>query len=214
VKFFQRLKVNIALVLPLIALLLTFVFFTAYGGSGQKEERELTKINGKNEPVKVKAIKNKRGKIELNKKFDDETDWFEGLSFSIENTSAKSIKFIEIELRFVESQGKDPLSYPLIYGAMPLEPNDASTPADPVAMIRPGEEVEVVLSDVKYSRLKTALQMENYPLSVKKIQTRIETVLFDDDTMWRVGQMMKRNPNKPNSWIPLNPSASGKSEAV
>lgn len=52
------------------------------------------------------------------------------------------------------------------------------------------------------------LEKEGYSLNIKRLKINIPTVIFQDGTMWHIGQMMRRDPAKPDSWIPINQSPS------
>src|SRR5207253_931387 len=112
-----------------ILLSLTGTLLIAHVIAQQDQERFLEKYVHRNEPLRIKAIKGKKGTINISKKFLDDDDWLKSLSFSLENISDKNIKHAVID---------------------------------------------------------------------------IATVIFDDGLMWRAGRLMKRDPNNPRRWIPID----------
>jgi hypothetical protein len=169
----------------------------------QDQERVLAKENNRNEPLRIKAVKGKRGAITPGRKFLDSDNWLKGLSFNLENISEKNIIYIELEMEFPKSDNDPPpLIHPLTYGYRP--PLDSSIPADAPPPIKPGETIDLRLSDPEYARLQTELQTLKYPRSIKHAVFIIRFVVFDDGTMWDTGRLMRRDVNDPRRWVPLD----------
>src|SRR6185503_149563 len=71
-------------------------------------ERKLVKSTWRNEPVKVKKVKVKKGDIVLGQKFvDDDDDWLAGLTLSVKNTSSKDILGVDVSLTLFTKEGGD-----------------------------------------------------------------------------------------------------------
>jgi hypothetical protein len=150
-----------------------------------------------NEPVKLVAVKTKRGKVETGKKFlDDDDAWFKGLAIQVENTSEKNIAYINISISFErpdEAASEPPLVHSLIYGSRLLPTGNSAQPK-PLAK---GETVELILSDATYGKLKPVLTKLKYPSSIKHIQVYVSEVIFDDNTSWSAGRTFRRDPDDP-----------------
>ena len=186
-----------------IFLLLTSVLLHARGVAPQNQERLLAKLSNRNEPLRIKTIKGKKGAINVGKKFLDDDEWLKGLSFNVENISEKNIIYIELELDFPKANDDPPpLIFSVEYGLRPLL--DGSLAADAPPPIKPGEEIELSLSDVEHTRLRKLLEKLGYPKSIKQAVFTIGMVIFDDLSMWSTGRLMRRDPNDPRRWVPLN----------
>lgn len=174
--------------------------------AGQQQERIVEKLSRK-EPVKILSIKTKKRALKLGLKFPDDDDWLRGCTIRVGNTSGKTIKFISIELSFPRpedeaSAQEPPLSHTITYGRMLPAPGETALP-DQSKRIRPGDTINLALPDSEYDGLKSFLQSLNYPTSIKRLKIRIEDVLFDDDTMWHAGMLLRRDPDNPERWIPI-----------
>ena len=67
----------------------------------------------------------------------------------------------------------------------------------------PGQTVELRLSASELDGIKNLLTAAGYPSgSPEEVKIRIGTVIFSDDTMWRVGSSFTRDPGgQPGHWI-------------
>lgn len=191
----KRVLVFVALLMTVPALLATHSF------AQQEKERLLERYVHQKEPLRIKAIKGKKGMINISKKFLDDDDWLKGLSISLENISEKSITYIQLEIEFPRPDDVPPLVFPVVYG-QGLLPDSESTVKSPA--IKPGEEVVLSLSQEAYAVLKQSLDEEKYSKSIKHAIVDLRSVIFDDGIMWRAGRLMKRDPNDPRRWISIN----------
>lgn len=186
-----------------IFLLLTSALGTTHGAAQQHQERFLLREKNRDEPLRIKAIKGKKGAITVGQKFLDDDDWLKGLSFNLENISGKNIIYLELELDFPKSNDDPPpLLYSIKYGLRPLL--DGSLAADAPPQIKPGEEIELGISESEHENLQRLLAQLGYPKSVKQVVFTIGAVIFDDLLMWNTGRLMRRDPDDPKRWVPLN----------
>jgi hypothetical protein len=184
-------------------LLLTSVLSHSRGVAPQDEERVLAKESHRNEPLRIKAIKGKKGAINVGEKFLDDDDWLKGLTFNVENISGKNIIYIELELDFPKANDDPPpLLFSIVYGSRPLL--DGTLAANAPPPIKPGEEIELSLSDSEHAPLRKLLEELGYPKSIKQAVFSVGNVIFDDLLMWSNGRLMRRDPNNPRRWVPLN----------
>src|SRR5215210_7549662 len=142
-----------------IMLLLVMGISLTHGGvvngqTEQSQERLIRKLSWPNEPVKIKAIKSKDKTIELGKKFSAGDDWLKDLVVTVDNTSGKSILFIDIDLLFVRNDdSQEPQwAFKLAYGRRKL-PNEPVHPDAPKPLL-PGETVNISLYDGAYEQIK------------------------------------------------------------
>jgi hypothetical protein len=158
-----------------------------------------------NEPVKLTRIKSKGVVVDLDKAFPGEDDWLNGLTISVKNSSDKAIIFLSVSVRLLRPGAEDSAQrqpsyrHELIYGRDPSSPASADQPKS----IKPGETVEMVLSAEDYDSIRAILKQLNYPASVKQAQVVLNTVIFDDDTMWKGGGILRRDPNDRQKWKPI-----------
>ena len=96
-----------------------------------------------------------------------------------------------------ESAGP-PMAFPMVYGRMPKDSGDRNFDN----VMKPGEEVELSLTDERYSKLRGFLKNKSFD-TVASVKLFLEDVAFDDDLMWMGGDLQKRDPNNPNTWIPI-----------
>jgi hypothetical protein len=195
-------KVSKSILSFMTVLMLAGILLTGHSTAQQGQERLLEKQVHQKEPLRIKAIKGKKGDVLISKKFQDGNDWLNGLTFQLENISDKNITFVQLEVEFPRSDSVPPLVFPLEYGTG-LSPNDP-IPANPVPPIRPGEDVVLSITDAHYEPLQGLLGDMKYSKSVKHAILDIRTVIFDDGVMWRAGRLMKRDPNDARKWIGIN----------
>jgi len=174
---------------------------------GQTQERILKKGPFPNEPLNVVSIKVRGKPVESDKKFVEEDDWLKGLTIKLKNVSNKPIIFIEISLRFPATEerpdGPEP-SYvrTLRYGREPSP--DALTLPDQPKPVMPNDTVEINLTDEDHETINAALVQLGYQRS-KYVKMLLRTVIFDDDTMWRAGEILHRDPIEPGRWNVVRP---------
>jgi hypothetical protein len=169
-----------------------------------KKERSIRKPLWRGEPIKIEKIKVK-GKFVSNEKFFDEDDWLKDLTITVKNTSGRIIKYIELDLVFPrpDNSSKQPVSRDhLIYGQYPLSPGELG-PANPEPPVMPEAAAEIRLTD--YDGTMNFLAQTDYGSSIKHLEMEIGMVIFDDDTKWSGGHLYRRDPDKPDAWILIDP---------
>lgn len=192
----------------LIMVAMVISMLTASTIAQQEQERIINKKTRNNEPVRIAKLKVKGRTVGLNQKLLADDDWLNGLTVRIKNTSDRIIMFVDVEISFpnpAESTRNPMGSTNLFYGTLPME-GPVSPDATPRLM--PGETVDITLSAEEFSGIKRRLKESNHPEQVAQADIRIYEVLFSDDAMWHIGVMMRRDPNDPRTWIPMNQSRS------
>lgn len=175
------------------------------GNAGQEQERLVEIRSDFDPPVKVAAVKTKKGQVKTDKKFLDDDDWLRGITVSIANASDKTVTHVTIELLFHRPEGQTrlpPLVYPLTYGRSPFLPREAVPFTQPEPLL-PGNSRAIVLVDTEYNSLKEYLKEAKYPVSIKRLGVRVTEIGFSDGTAWTAGEMFRRAPDNPDKWIPV-----------
>jgi hypothetical protein len=180
--------------------------------AGQAQERSLKKRSFRDEPLSITKLKVKGTRINFNQKFITDDDWFRNLTVSVKNTSNKTIVFIDLMLTFPAAEGatqERAASDHLIYGHYPPAPGETGTHHPDQLPLKSGDSATLVLTD--YEGTRQFLDQVGKPKSIKDIEIRISEVVFEDGTKWIAGQLHKRDPDNPNSWLPeREPSSSSK----
>lgn len=172
--------------------------------AGQAKERTLKKVSYRDEPVSITKLKVKGTRVGFNQKFiTDDDDWFRNLTVSVNNTSSKTVVFIDLMLTFPAPEGatqERAASDHMIYGHYPPPPGETGTLHPDQPPLKPGDRATLVLTD--YEGTRRFLDQVGKPKSIKEIEVRISEVVFDDGKKWSGGMLFRRDPNNPNIWLP------------
>lgn len=179
------------------------MFLSATSTATQKQERTIKQRSWRNEPVKIVAVKVKGKTIKLGEQFTEDDDWLQGLTLRIRNDSGKKITYVSLSLDF-EPPGKNSPENPVVsqdleYGRNPSWPVDAVIP-NPPKLILPKESIDMTLSEMEHESLKRLLSESGFPSSLKQMSVVLDSVVFDDGTMWSGGGIFRRDPNDPGVW--------------
>lgn len=205
---FRKLAANGAILIALSVCLFFVSSPRAAWGSvfwGQGRQKSITRHVEKNMPLRFDKVKaagralELKGGDESQEDFDANDDWMKGLAVTFKNTSDKNIVYFRLDLMFPETEGQEPMkAYHMIFGRRPKDSSDR----DNDKVLKPGEEVELALTDDDYSRMRAFLKKGSFD-TVSNVRLFLETVIFDDDLMWNGGDLWRRNPNDPNNWLPI-----------
>jgi hypothetical protein len=193
---------SIVLVMSLLLVSMSMFVSTFHGLAGQVKEREIKKLNWPKEPVKIGKVKAKGSVVTIGEKFRADDDWLKGLTFSVKNSSDKTITYLEIELSFPreKSAPEDPDAHDrIIYGQYPVLPGETATLHPDQPPIRPGDTVDIILKD--YEGIREFLNNTHYPLSISRLEVSVGDVVFDDGTKWSGGGLFRRDPHNPGGWF-------------
>lgn len=155
----------------------------------------------RNEPVEFTLVKTKKRDVQPGKAFEDaDNDWLKGFTVRAQNTSQRTITYIDVTFSFERTKGDANSDQPrlidtLIYGSMSNTPNQAK--------LRPGESADLVLSDSRLDVLKQILAQTGYPASIRHIKFFLGQVIFEDGTMWSLGHWYQRDPKNAEKWIEI-----------
>lgn len=127
-------------------------------------------------------------------------DWLKSLTLNIKNNYNKSIVYMEVHLEIPKAGKMDyPLRLPITFGQMPPTADD-NQPLKILKKVTPDSTKKLPLSESTYDFLVTYMR-ENQVDDIDEMEVIIEFVLFDDDTAWSKGEMMRRDPNNPDRWV-------------
>lgn len=176
------------------------------------QERNVRKVKAPNEPVKITKLKVKGASRSFGQNFIDDDDWLRDLTLKIKNISNKPIVYLEISIDFPRPEKQPPDQSPpfqssLGYGYYSVL--NSPLPLDTPRPLMPNESAELKLTDANYDSLMATLKHLNYPAVLKEIELTISTVIFNDDTGWRLGTPTRRDPNRPDRWINAERYGSG-----
>jgi hypothetical protein len=183
--------------------------------SQQTRERVIEKAFQPNEPmdledVQVRGALNGRESVKIGTKFHGDEDWLKGLTVRLKNKSGKSIVYAEVYVYVPTSETEDkPIRLSLRYGVIPLSPSDTITLGQSKS-ISHGASVTLALSDDEYDQAKGILREKNAKVDFTRTEMRIGMVVFDDDSAWKNGREIRRDPSNPLRWSVLekpNPRA-------
>jgi hypothetical protein len=136
---------------------------------------------------------------ETQEDFEGDDDWMKSLAVNFTNTSDKNIVYFRLLLIFPETESAGPpMAFPMIFGRRPKDSNDRNYDN----VLKPGEEVEIVLTDDQYGKLRSFLKSRSFD-KVSSVRLFLEEAVFDDDIMWNGGDLWRRNQNDPNQWFPI-----------
>ena len=171
------------------------------GKQGQSKERLLEKGTFRKEAIRVVSMKAKGKPIESGKKFVEDDDWVNSLTIRLKNVSPKPIVFFEVSLTFPANADQPYGPRPgylrdIKYGREPLSSAVGSNQLPPVM---PNDFVELTLSDTDREAIEGALTQLDYPKGIY-VKMTLRTVIFEDDTMWRAGETLTRDPEDPSTW--------------
>lgn len=173
---------------------------------GQDQDRLVRDMQNKDCPVRIRLIKTKKRNITMNREFSDEGDWLQGLSLRAVNRSNKTVTYIGVRLRFLKTKDQTPgmsASFPFDYGLSPLWPKPGDPiPPPTIAPLAPGEEADIILSDALHDELKDFLARTGFFPNHKRLELDITVVGFSDETMWNLGNWLKRDPTQLQKPLP------------
>ncbi len=187
-------------------LLLAAVVLPASVFAQQAQDRIIKKHSWNNEPIKITKVKVEGVSIEFGEKIQAKDDWLRGLTVSVTNTSDKAVCFINIALDFPRTKSQEPQTREcLIWGCTKDLPNAVES-SKKIEPFKPGESIDIVLTDELYKGTQEFLRQTNYPESIDLVEIVVDEVGFEGekDTLWISGQMMRRDPSNSRRWLPIH----------
>ena len=204
------------LTLILAVSLPTFVFALwqpASISAQQKSQRVVQQRAVRDQPVEITAVKIKGSLVEPKRAFAADDDWLDGMTITVKNVFDKPVAYVSVLVsaylenngqRFKKNGNDIQAATPLRYGAEPPRPGEPVPPYSPP--LQPGASLDLTFSERSRDDLKSLLTEGNASTNIKEITVRLYEVFFegDSDTMWSLGFMLRRDPNNPRRFVPIN----------
>jgi hypothetical protein len=184
----------------MICCLVAFVFQNSVTAvRAQAEKKAVSLAETIKPPLKFAALKVGGQDRKFAEGFEAELDWVKALAFELENISGKPIVFLQINVNFPETRATGNLmSYSVIFGERPWAKVKDVAPLS----FKPGQSFGVSLDQEKEKIAKFI--MSRQPIeTIQKVELEIGFVVFEDKTAWSAGTMMRRDPDNPGRFIPL-----------
>lgn len=163
-----------------------------------------------NHPLVITEMKVNGRPVSFGEKFDADDDWLKNLVISVENRSDKRILFASIQLQFPRPPGfheKISLS-DIPYGNREIEIRPP-TQAERLVGIAPGQTVNMQLTSERFNGAREMLVATGYGSSIDNVHLRVNSVIFEDDTMWKMGRILQRDPNEAGRWNVVQSDSTG-----
>jgi hypothetical protein len=217
----QRKYVICAVMLLFTATLVNLILArrqTSVKASGQDSQERLLKRLPleENEPISITSVTVKGKRVVVNQKFVAPDDWPSGLTIGIKNKSSKFILLASIDLKFPRPAGSEGLkmNYTLVYGNPDLQLRPATTPELSTG-ISPGQSATIEFAPSNFEIVRKHLTDKGFPPGIERIEFSIGTVIFQDDTMWYAGSLLRRDPRNVKTWIntEISPAPNDKSNS-
>jgi len=191
--------------LTLVMFLLALIFLPVSILAQQTQDRIVKYNSWRNEPVKISTVKVGGSQVEFAEKFQADNDWLRGLTFSVTNISDKDICYINIALDFPRAASKEPMTRERLLWSCKTDTESSTKSSKKVEPLKPGESVDIVLSNEFYPETQEYLRRTNYSASINLLEVSVDEVGFvgNKDVLWISGQMMRRDPNNPSRWLPM-----------
>lgn len=211
----QKKRLNSLTVIALISLAIPFAISAAmffgnslYAASAvqQPRERMLKRLPfPRNEPLEITGLKFKGKGVWFDEKFVAEEDWIKDLVISVKNKSDKRILYFSVDIFLPPIPGLagQHLMLPLSYGNSGLKRDHSPSLQERLVGLEPGATTDIQMTNPKYESFLriVAEKTDHYP-SIERVDLRLDQIIFEDDTMWDLGDYFRRDPADPSRWIP------------
>jgi hypothetical protein len=208
----RKVIANFGLLIALVICLIVITDTHLFGLSrtiGQSPKKTISYVKWKDQPVefdtvkaagKTLSIKAEKAQTEYKEEFDGDDDWMKGLVVQLKNASNKNIIYIKFNLSFPETDvGGMGMSHSMHFGRFYDKPYVGGSDK----VLKPAEEADIPLTDDQYASLNNFLKSRNFH-QVNTLEIILQFVLFEDDTAWVGGSLMKRDPFNPKAWARID----------
>jgi hypothetical protein len=165
-------------------------------------------------PIVITSMKVNGQSISFDEKFDAPDDWLRGLVISVKNRSDKMILLVSLSFQFPRSPGSSERFSvaEMLYGDEDFRTRKP-TSEERLVGVAPGHTVDIKLTSKQFEFWQSFLSETGYPSSIKTVNFRFNDVLFEDDTMWNGGELLKRDPKNLGTWV-VQPSGLSKTRLL
>jgi len=202
------------LFLVVFGILASAIIGTAVIATSFSQERVITlkKEKWDNQPLEIVSVKKDGQELGgdgqaatggVVHQFSGNDDWLKGSEIVFENKFSKTITYFDVEVSVPDPTGRvagvvTPIAHigsPTIFqGTLPT------------FSLLPGE-LHILKVDEKAFAIFEHRMVERGARIPDHVDIRVNTVMFEDDTMWRFGKMLRRDPADPNKWDVIQPSS-------
>lgn len=178
-------------------------------GMTQRSEKSLDIERYRSEPLELVDLKvseqSVKGQIQVKRringdgldsvKFQDEGEWFRRVKVRVRNVSDKPVLNIVAYLYF-----KPPASTPLFRVEL--------TPARNMfnELLEPGREIDLTVTDQSWNRTLEILKQYGVDASQSTVTFSVDFVVFNNETLWSRGHLVRQDPDNPRRFIPVEKS--------
>jgi hypothetical protein len=208
----MRIKANslITLIVAIVVIIATGILFASIRvvskGIKQEPEKSLDIERFRSEPLELVDLKVSEKSVKRNiqvkrringdgldsVKFQDEGEWFRRVKIRVRNVSDKPVLKIVAYLYF-----EPPASTPLF--SVELTPSRKLYPE----ALQPGGEVDLTVTDQSWNRTLEILNQYGVDANQSTVSFSVNFVLFDNETLWARGHLVRQDPNNPRKYIPV-----------
>lgn len=146
-------------------------------------------------PLEFSGLRAGSAAINFDQPFQAGEDWVKGLSFDLKNVSGKTITHFRIGLYLHNPDNQQRAVATMVFHGR----NTGMPGVEPSVRVAPGETVHAGYEDKQYESFKRVRQQIALG-KVTEATLSIEMVVFDDDTAWRNGYLMRRDSADPLRW--------------
>jgi hypothetical protein len=229
----MRVKIYAGALLAVLFFMVTFALkltSSAVVASNQLQEqnaqsfRVLRNFPGfKNTPIRISSVKYNKNELALDSKFLADDQWLKQIDVEMENISGKNI--IAVEFVFlVDVPGRpNPVGLPVSYGTVDIISDNYTKRgvipgiegADALGkfnsfrkIVQGGKSVLTVRQDT-FDALKESV--DSLAL-ITSASLYISSVVFDDKTMWKGGEILVPDESSPELWVPQQDTSTSKGQ--
>ena len=180
----------------------------ASGSSAQNSEKSLDIERNNNEPLELMDLsvseqsvkdriktKVRRADGGLDEVTFQETDnWPSRIQLRLRNISDKTIVGLQAYLYLKPSSGSPVLFSVTLRSSKPLEQT----------VLKPGDEVEAIVDEGSWNRTVMRMKERGLDANLAEVTFSVGIVGFGDGLQWHKGHMLRRDPNDPNKWAPVD----------
>lgn len=166
--------------------------------------RQISRSYWFDEPIKIESLFRGNKRLEVDEKFEADSEWLKGLTLRIRNNSGRNITYLSLALEFPETIATGNLMmFPVHYGFNPVSTKPTSAKVKAEVPILPDGSFDIVLGETEFGYLKKFVESRQSMDSLKRVDIRISMIHFSDGTGWN-GSWMKQDPENPRRWLPIS----------
>lgn len=161
------------------------------------------------EPIEFVDLKVKGKSVKPGVPFEAEDDWLSGLTVTLKNISGRPIVGVkvDVEIPVFDTDLRRFVLASLSYGRdlRPLKFYDKKFKSEP---IEDGQSTTLVLTEGMYSGIQqTRADLGSLP-DFERVRIYLLTVIYDDDTAWVDGLIVRRDADDSGRWSVVRPADS------